>query len=512
MAEERMPNRRDVLARATVAAAAADRAPGQVRGGRPTFTSGVQSGDVTADSAVVWARADRQAVLAVDVAATETFTAARRVGVVRVDAATDFTASVPVRGLPAGEEVFYRVRLASADDPALVGETSIGRFRTAPGRAGDVSFVWSGDICGQGWGINPDLGGMRIFETMRRLNPDFAICSGDTVYADGPILPTVPLADGSVWRNLVVPEKSKVAETLAEYRGNYRYNLLDANLLAFNREVPWVFQWDDHETLNNWYPGEILDDSRYSEKRVDVLAARSRQAFLEYTPFIPGRADPGGRIYRRISYGPLLDVFVLDMRSFKNPNPDAQEDPAGVAILGRHQSEWLLAGLAASRATWKVVAADLPLGLLVPDNPSGVEAVAQGRPGAPLGREVEIADLLAGLRRHRVRNVVWVTADVHYTAAHHYHPDRAAFTDFDPFWEFVSGPLNAGTFGPNTLDPTFGPEAVFVKAPPAGQSNLPPSAGLQFFGRVHLDPGGGLTVELRDSGGAVLWSTTLAVV
>ncbi|WP_462188230.1 alkaline phosphatase D family protein, partial [Frankia sp. CcWB2] len=123
------------------------------------------------------------------------------------------------------------------------------------------------------------------------------------MYADGPLLQTVPLADGSVWRNLVVPEKSKVAETLAEYRGNYRYNLLDANLLAFNREVPWVFQWDDHETLNNWYPGEMLDDSRYSEKRVDVLAARSRQAFLEYTPFIPGRAGPGGRIYRRISYG-----------------------------------------------------------------------------------------------------------------------------------------------------------------------------------------------------------------
>ena len=44
--------------------------------------------------------------------------------------------------------------------------------------------------------------------------------------------------------------------------------------------------------------------------------------------------------------------------------------------------------------------------------------------------------------------MVWITGDVHYAAAHHYHPERARFTDFDPFWEFVAGPPHAGTFGP----------------------------------------------------------------
>ena len=68
--------------------------------------------------------------------------------------------------------------------------------------------------------------------------------------------------------------------------------------------------------------------------------------------------------------------------------------------------------------------------------------------------------------------MVWLTADVHYCAAHYYNPAKAAFRDFDPFWEFVAGPLNAGTFGPNVLDGTFGPQVVFSKAPPAGQSNL----------------------------------------
>jgi phosphodiesterase/alkaline phosphatase D-like protein len=68
------------------------------------------------------------------------------------------------------------------------------------------------------------------------------------------------------------------------------------------------------------------------------------------------------------------------------------------------------------------------------------------------GRELEIADLLAFIRREGIRNIVWLTADVHYCAAHHYSPERAAFKEFDPFWEFVAGPLHAGAFGPGKTD------------------------------------------------------------
>ena len=108
--------------------------------------------------------------------------------------------------------------------------------------------------------------------------------------------------------------------------------------------------------------------------------------------------------------------------------------------------------------------------------------MANGDPGAPLGRELELADLFRHLKSQLVRNVVWITADVHYCAAHHYDPVRARFTEFDPFWEFVAGPLNAGTFGPNTLDPTFGPEVRFVGIPAGMKPNRPPSDGFQFFG------------------------------
>jgi alkaline phosphatase D len=99
---------------------------------------------------------------------------------------------------------------------------------------------------------------------------------------------------------------------------------------------------------------------------------------------------------------------------------------------------------------------------------------------------------------------------VHYTAAHHYDPARAQFTEFAPFWEFVSGPLNAGTFGPNALDNTFGPQVMFQKAPEAGQANLPPSAGLQFFGHVSIAGDSGvMTVTLRDVDDNALWSVGL---
>jgi alkaline phosphatase D len=109
----------------------------------------------------------------------------------------------------------------------------------------------------------------------------------------------------------------------------------------------------------------------------------------------------------------------------------------------------------------------------------------------------------------RVRNVVWLTADVHYCAAHYYDPGKASFRDFDPFWEFVAGPLNAGTFGPNTLDGTFGPQVVFVKAPPPGQSNLSPFSGMQFFGEVNIDAYSVMTVDPRDVDGVSVFSRKL---
>jgi alkaline phosphatase D len=170
---------------------------------------------------------------------------------------------------------------------------------------------------------------------------------------------------------------------------------------------------------------------------------------------------------------------------------------------------WLQQRLRASTATWKIIASDMPLSLTVVDGPL-FEAVANGDHGAPLGRELEIASLLRFLRDRRIRNVVFVTGDVHYCAAHHYDPSRASFTDFHPFWEFVAGPAHAGTFGPAALDRTFGPEVKFVGIPPGMKQNRPPSDGFQFFGTLSASAKTrALTVRLRNLEGKQLYSVEL---
>lgn len=469
--------------------------------------SGIQTGDVTPTSAVLWSRSSGPGRL---VARISSGRASRELVGRWATQSSDFTAKLLVKGLAPGRE--YDVRIEFEDSDGTRSEAGDGSFRSAPVQPHETSFVWTGDTCGQGWGINEELGGLVGYRAMHATNPDFFIHAGDTIYADGPLAGEVVEPDGQVWRNLVIPEVTKVAETLAEFRGRHRYNLMDANVRAMYAHVPVIAQWDDHETTNNWYPGEILQDDRYSEKRVDVLATRARQAWQEYMPIADPRArsrDSGfapARIYRKIARGPQLDVFCLDMRTFKDPNtPGLEAEPTN--ILGQAQVDWLVEAVTRSRATWKVISADMPLGLVVPDGPVNQESLANRDPGAPLGKEQEIAAVLSAFKRHGVRNVLWVTADVHYCAAHHYDPSRAAFTDFDPFWEIVAGPIAAGTFGPNQLDATFGPRVEFSKV--ADYPNQSPRGGNQFFGHTTIDSGGVLTVSLRDSSGAVLWTRAL---
>ncbi len=486
---------------------------------RPSLTHGVQSGDMSADAGMVWARADRPARLIVEASTTESFKDIIAQGFVDALPESDFAAKLLLEGLPAGQDIFYRISPQSHAEPAIIGQSVTGRFRTAPLEKRSVSFLWSGDTCGQGWGIDEARGGMTTYATMLRHRPDFFIHSGDTIYADGPIQAEQKMPNGEIWKNLVTEEKSKAAETLAEFRGNYKYNLLDANLRAFNAEVPMLAQWDDHEVTNNWWAEEPLTRAshqrqKYTEKYMLPMVARAARAFHDYMPLRV--AGEPARVYRKISYGPMLDVFMIDMRSYRGPNGENRQAAYGPDsyFLGPAQTAWLKRELKASKATWKVIAADMPVGLYVVydgDRKFGSEAIAQGDNAAPLGRELEIADLLSFIKREGVRNTVWLTADVHYTAAHYYDPSKAQFQDFEPFWEFVSGPLHAGSFGPNDLDATFGPQLVYVNAPTKEQGqNLPPSAGLQFFGHVGIDAGTEqMTVTLRDVADNALWSKTL---
>lgn len=495
------------------------RAPGAVTPDRlrPAIPLGVQSGDVSGDRGVVWSKTDRPSRLWVEWSPDGNFKRVTRVRGPAALAENDFTARAELVDLPAGQDIHYRIRFQDLADPAILSEPSAGRFRTPPAGRRTVSFAYSGDECGQGWGINAERGGMKLYEAMRRMQPDFFIHSGDQIYADGPIQAEVKLDDGTIWKNLTTPAKSKVAETLDEFRGAFAYNLLDANKRRFCAEVPMLVQWDDHEAKNNWFPGQMVsEDKRYKVASSTLLAAYAHRAMFEYNAFRIDATDPE-RIYRKIAYGPSLDVFMLDERSYRGANsPNRQTKLDGdAAFLGSVQLAWLKRALLESRATWKVIASDMPISIVVPDLnpyvPKGTyEAWANGENGAPSGRELEIANLLQFIKNNGIKNVVWVTADVHYASATYYNPAQAAFGDFTPFWEFVAGPINAGTFGPGEIDKTFGPEVRFMSLPAGMKQNRPPSDELQFFGFGRIDGETEvLTMTLHDLNGKQLFKVDL---
>jgi PhoD-like phosphatase len=128
-----------------------------------------------------------------------------------------------------------------------------------------------------------------------------------------------------------------------------------------------------------------------------------------------------------------------------------------------------------------------------------------------LARENELTDILRTIKESAIKNVVSLTSDVHFTAAIRYNPNDAVFKEFDPFYEFVIGPIHAGSFGPGELDGTFGPSYEFLYAPGTQGyrgGNLPPPF-LQSFGMASVSANGTLAVRLMSVTGAVLYQRTL---
>src|SRR5712671_8016850 len=122
---------------------------------RPLIANGLASGDVSTDSAVVWARADRPARMRVECSTVESFRTIIRIASADALPDHDFTSKVLFENLPPGQDIFYRVRFEDIGESGISGETQVGHFRTAPAAQisrsqasisqASISFVWSGD-------------------------------------------------------------------------------------------------------------------------------------------------------------------------------------------------------------------------------------------------------------------------------------------------------------------------------------------------------------------------------
>ena len=420
----------------------------------------VAAGDVTASSAVLWMRGVKPGELGVDLVAAAGDTATRRL-TRRVRTEDDLTSKVRVDQLAPATRYRYRV--------TQEGTSAEGEFVTAPAPddASAVRFLWSGDLGGGGF-CRPSTGGFSIFPVMVRHGADFFLFVGDTVYADIPC-DRPDVAPGAAFR----------ATTLAQYRARHLHNRRDPGYRELLRRMSVYAIWDDHEVRND-FAGPT-----------EPLMPVGRRAFLDYWPILPPREEPG-RLYRRVRWGRLVELFILDTRQYRSDN--ARPDGPGKTMLGAAQRRWLVEGVSASTATWKMVVSSTTLGLGTgsPQRRDGwSSANVLGFPQDGAGFATERDAILREFRTRDVHNLVFITADVHHAELirHHPHPDWS-------FHEFIAGPLSATLGRPRPLDMSLGSRSLFAHG------------GVFNFGEVIVEPSN-LTVRLIDDKDTVLFTHTI---
>ncbi|WP_239649628.1 PhoD-like phosphatase N-terminal domain-containing protein [Methylocucumis oryzae] len=137
-----------------------------------TMPSGIQFGDLDHGNVMVWSRSNRDARMYVEYSVNEDFTNSTVVRGPYALGNTDHTAKLELIGLPLGKDVFVKVWFEDLSNQRVKSKPLTGHFHTISNKD-DIRFVWGGDTAGQGWGINLEFGGMKIYEAMRKVNPQF---------------------------------------------------------------------------------------------------------------------------------------------------------------------------------------------------------------------------------------------------------------------------------------------------------------------------------------------------
>ncbi len=471
-----------VVAGAPAAALAQQATPASSQAAsRPSLisvTHGVASGDVTATSAIIWARASHgpsqmHVEYATDPAFTNPLTAQTEPGA--VTQATDYTAHLKLDQLTPDTTYYYRVWFTANPDEAKPVQGAVtGTFRTAPSSetSRPIAFTVIGDLGGQGFCRRLDAG-YRIFTPMLALGPDFVIANGDLIYADGTCPADGPAAGPADFENIPgdfpaindpAVDWTDPAMVTGVYVKHWQYNRADPHFQRFLANTPVYAQWDDHEVIND-FGAQWAYQNKETQRRPGFanLVQAGRETFFWYQPVDRVSGDEN-RIYRSFNWGKDLDLFIVDCRSYRSRNDEP--DGPGHTMLGAEQLEWLKQGLLTSQATWKIVSFDVPISI-----PTGSNAAEFGRDGwangtaddfsAQTGFERELTDLLTFIDDNNIQNVAFVVTDVHFAMTIAYSADLNGDGDTVDFYEFVSGPVNAVMGEPGELDPTFNPTVVY---------------------------------------------------
>ncbi|MEW2385998.1 alkaline phosphatase D family protein [Micromonospora sp. NPDC047707] len=400
-----------VLAGATLAG------PAQATGG--AFRHGVASGDPLPDGVLLWTRltpteesqpgsgVGPDVTVAWQVAADPDFASVAAQGTLVTGPARDHTVKVAVSGLAAATTYWFRFGYAGAWSP-------IGRTMTAPAADAEIDRLRLGVVSCSNW----EAGYFAAYRHLaERGDLNLVVHLGDYLYEYG----TGEFAAGDTVVRPVRPAHETL--TLQDYRIRHALYKSDPDLQALHAAVPWAITWDDHEVANDQWSGGAENHTPGTEGSFTDRVAAARQAYAEWMPV---RTGADGAIYRRLRFGRLADLSMLDLRTYRSQQASgvAVDDPRRT-LTGDAQMAWLKAGLASSDARWKLVGNPVMISRLdvgaLPAWLLGPLGTLLGIPqnGAVLntdqwdGYNADRNELIDHLRSNGTKDVVFLTGDIH---------------------------------------------------------------------------------------------------
>ncbi|WP_053749552.1 alkaline phosphatase D family protein [Streptomyces sp. MMG1533] len=419
------PRRRTVVkaaaATAVLAGPLAAALPARAATDAPAFLHGVASGDPLPDGILLWTRVTPTAGAipgsglgpdtAVDwvVARDKALTNIVAKGSVTATAASDHTVKADVRGLEPATDYWFRFSAGGTDSP-------VARTRTAPAADAAVSNLRFGVVSCANWEAG-------YFSAYRHLaargDLDAWLHLGDYIYEYG--------TGEYGTRDTVVRPHAPTHEilTLADYRTRHGRYKTDADLQALHAVAPVVAIWDDHEFANDAWSGGAENHTEGAEGAWSARQAAAKQAYFEWMPV---RTAIAGTTYRRLRFGKLVDLSLLDLRSFRSQQVavgNGSVDDPDRTLTGRAQLDWLKAGLKASDATWRLIGNSVMISPFAIGSLSAdllrplAELLGLPKEGLALntdqwdGYTDDRRELLAHLRSNAIRNTVFLTGDIH---------------------------------------------------------------------------------------------------
>lgn len=412
----------------------ASRVRAQARWASYPFQLGIASGDPAPDGFVIWTRLapdPRDTALlgrisyevVFEIAEDRDFKSVRKRGIALAMPHLAHSVRVEVTGLEPGREYFYRFHAGREESPT-------GRATTcaAAGQVSPVRFVTTS--C-----AHYEQGLFSAYRHLAAEQPDLIFALGDYIYESS-----------WGWRRVRAFDV-KEAQSLDDYRRRYAQYRLDPDLQLAHHVCPWVFAWDDHEVEND-YSGVLSEDALCSDdaERAAFIARRAAayQAYFEHLPIRASRLGPNGalRVSGSFAWGDLARFIVLDNRQFRSAQACASPatiqscdmqrrvglttgggemieplEPACKAalqdprhtMLGAAQEAWLAREFGTAREYWTVLAQSLVFSDIRDGTPERPRVYSDTWAGYPQARQ----RLLAAAAKHRIRNLVVTSGDVH---------------------------------------------------------------------------------------------------